>query len=148
MTDTFGIIYGDESKAIRRIVVSDDPDYDYAIHVHAGEGLLVADAARGRDLPAARRAMRAAFAIEPPEPLVAVVNADGVVTAIILADPALDAVERHDLIPAYAGVATGQTYDRDTATFWAPAVRIPAGEGPAGPYPETIVPTYPVPKPE
>jgi hypothetical protein len=148
MSDTYGIIYAEEGKSIRRIVVSDDPNYDYELHVHEGEALLLGDGTKGRDLRAARRAMREALAIEPPEPLVAVVDASNLVTAMIMADPALDAVEGHTLIPAYAGVAIGQTYDQPTDTFWVPETTIPAGEGPGGPYDEQTIPAHPVPKPE
>jgi len=147
MSDTYGIIYADAGKSIRRIVVSDDPNYDYEIHVHEGEALLIGDGSLGRDLIAARRMMRDAFAIEPPEPLVALVDAGNLVTAMIMADPALDAVEGHTLIPAYAGVAIGQTYDAPTDTFWVPEATIPAGVGPGGPYDEQIIPAHPVPKP-
>jgi hypothetical protein len=147
MSDTYGIIYAEEGKSIRRIVVSDDPNYDYTIHAHEGEALLIGDGSLGRDLIAARRAMREALAIDPPEPLVAVVDASNLVTAMIMADPALDVVVDHDLIPAYAGVAVGQTFDPNTDTFWVPETTIPAGEGPGGPYDEYTIPAHPVPKP-
>jgi hypothetical protein len=148
MSDTYGIIYAEEGKSVRRIVVSDDPNYDYELHVHEGEALLLGDAARGRDIHAARRAMREALAVEPPEPLVAVVDAGNLVTAMIMADPALDAVEGHTLVPAYAGVAIGQTYDADTDSFIVPEQIIPAGTYPDGtPRPEEIIPAHPVPKP-
>jgi len=147
MSDSYGIIYAEEGKSIRRIVVSDDPNYDYALHVHEGEALLTADARKGRNLHAARRAMREALAVDPPEPLVAKVDATGLVTAMIMADPALDTVEGHTLIPAYAGVGIGQTYDEATDSFIVPEQIIPAGEGPAGPYDEQVIPAHPVPKP-
>jgi len=148
MSDVYGIIYADVGKSVRRIVVSDDPNYDYEIHVHEGEALLIGDGSLGRDLIAARRAMREALAVDPPEPLVALVDATGLVAAMVMADPALDAVEGHTLIPAYAGVGVGQTYDAPTDTFWVPETTVPAGVGPAGPYDEQVIPAHPVPKPE
>jgi hypothetical protein len=147
MSDAYGIIYAEEGKSVRRIVVSDDPNYDYGIHVHEGEALLLGDPVLGRDLHAARLALWDAFAIDPPEPLVAMVDATGLVTAMIMADPVLDAVEGYALIPAYAGVAIGQIYDEATDTFWVPETTIPAGVGPGGPYDEQIIPAHPVPKP-
>jgi hypothetical protein len=147
MSDVYGIIYADVGKSVRRIVVSDDPNYDYEIHVHEGEALLLGDATRGRDLRAAQRAIRDKFAVDPPEPLVALIDPSDTVVAMIMADPALDVVVGHTLIPAYAGVAIGQTYDRDTDSFIVPETTIPAGVGPAGPYDEYTIPAHPVPKP-
>jgi len=143
----YGVVYGAESSIVRRIVVSDDPDYDYSQHVQEGEAFVLADTKNGMDVFAARAAVQAATRAVAADGLTALVDASGLVTAMIMADPVLDTVEGRDLIPAYDGVAIGQTYDRNTGTFWVPETIIPAGVGPAGPYPETVVPAHPVPKP-
>jgi hypothetical protein len=150
----YGVIYAAGSKMVRRIVVSDDLNYDYSQHVGDGEEVLVEERTRTRDgkgddvsVHAARAAVRIATGIEPPEHVCAVVDGTGLVVNMIAADPDLDTLPEHTLVLAYAGVGIGCTYDQATDTFSAPIVEWPAGISPNGmPY-EAFTTGGPVPKP-
>lgn len=112
---------------IRRIIVADDESMLDGRHAGPGESLLIADW-NGADLFAARAAVKAATGVDPPDHACAVVDPkDGLVVAVICADPTIDAVEGRSLVAAYPGVFEGCTYDKVTDTFTAPVVSVPAG---------------------
>lgn len=143
---SYGIIYAANSKAVRRIVVSDDPNYDYSLHVGPGEAHIVADKKQGSDVFAARAAVEAATGEKSLEPLCAVIDKSGVVVKMMMADPELDAIEAHELIRAYADVAEGHTYDKASDTFIAPIVTIKVSDELGKPEKDVQV-GGPVPKP-
>lgn len=133
----YGIVYATGSKMIRRLIVSDDPNYDFTPHAGQGESVLVADKANGSDLNAAKAVILAAEGVAPPDPTCAIIDKNGNVVQIIAADPALDVVAGHTLVAAYVGVSAGCTYDAASATFTAPLVVTPAGVDKGGkPYPQ------------
>lgn len=145
----FGIVYATDSNTVRRIVVSDDPKYDFAYHVGTGETLLIADKKLGTDVHSARAIVETVTGKKSPEPLVAIVDAQGSVVNMILADPKLDSVEGLALVPAYVGVEVGQTYDVKTDLFTRPSKTIPPGIDKSGnPYSEKTIPSEVVEKPE
>lgn len=57
--EKFGIVYNPQSKEVLRIVISDDSNYDYSLHVASGEAHIVADKKHGTDLFAAGAAVQA-----------------------------------------------------------------------------------------
>lgn len=94
----YGVIYSAKSKMVRRIVVSDDPDYDYSIHVGPGENHLVAERTKDVNVFSARAIVKARTGVESPELVCNVVNQEGLIVDTIAADPDLDSVPGHSLV--------------------------------------------------
>lgn len=148
----YGVIYAAGSKMVRRIVVSDDPNYDYSQHVGEGEEHLVnerltRDGKEDISVHAARAHVKAKTGIDPPEYVCAVVDGTGLVVNMIAADPDIDSIPEHTLVLAYPGVGIGCTYDQASDTFIAPIVEWPAGTSPDGTPYDAFTTGGPVPKP-
>lgn len=145
----FGIIYATNSNTVRRIIISDVTNYDYANHVGLGETLLIADKKLGTDIHSVRSIVENATGKKSPEPLVALVDNSGLVIQMVLADSQLDTFDNLTMVSAYAGVEVGQTYDAKTNTFIRPSKTVPAAIDKLGNLqPEKIIPSEPVEKPK
>lgn len=114
---SIGIIYGADSGIVRRIVIPDE-DAQLAGHVGPGEALLTIPRAAPHDVISVTAAVAKATGKDIPDSRCAVIDKAGVVVEMIHADPALDAVDGHDLATCYAKeVSVGATYDAKTGLF-------------------------------
>lgn len=122
-----GIIYGEKSGIVRRIIVPDD-DAQLAAHVGPGEALLTIPRNDPRDVHSATAAVAAATGKDIPPSRCAMVDSKGAVVGIIAADPVLDSIDGHDLVTVHAkGVDIGATYDKNADAFTTRETIIPAG---------------------
>lgn len=110
MIKQFGIIVSARTKSVRRIVVSNDANYDYTLHIGDGEQLIIGNAERGTDVHIARAEVERITGLPSPEPIVAVVDHKSNVVNVIMADTVLDTIKGHDLIKADRSVSVGHSY--------------------------------------
>ena len=83
------VIYANGSKILRRVVFSNDPEYDFSIHLGPGESMLeIPTDVQG--LPALTSKVEQATGIKPKSPRCAVIDQNGDVVGITCADPELD----------------------------------------------------------
>lgn len=130
-----GIVYATNSKMIRRIVGSDDPNYDYSIHVDknsATETLLLVDASLIKTPDDCAAQVKQATGQVPLDFNCAVVDQTGAVTSLVKADPTIDVLPGATLIAAPDGVDVGHTYDAKNGVFNVPEKQIPATTGKDG----------------
>lgn len=149
------IVYGTASGAVRRIIVDENDRLDPAVHAGPGESAIVVDKPidQRADVHFARRAVEAAIGKPSPDLKSAIVDKDGLVIAVVPADPALDDVPGHDLVEAYhAEIAPGDTYHKPSGLFHAKERRYPPGSivddvsGEANDV-EVVIPSKVLPKP-
>lgn len=98
-----GIIYATKSKIVRRIVVPDsDAELLDPTLIADGESLLVASSSISPSVFEARALIAKAEGIaesDIPDGRCAVVDGNGFVADVLLADPQLDKIDGHDLVP-------------------------------------------------
>ncbi len=146
------IFYATGSKQIRGVLVPDSDEELKALNpkAPAGETMLTVPAfvspQRGIFDPANNQyvidCVTQATGMTPPDPSCAVVDANGVVEAVIAADETLDALPGKTLVQAYSPeIVRGCTYDGRTKQFTVPEQVFPATTDRQGqPVPERIVP--------
>jgi hypothetical protein len=91
-----GVIYGAQSGIVRRIILP-DPGQDLQGHVGPGEALLMLPDGAPSDVISATAAVAQATGKRIPSSCCEVVDAQGVVVAVIAADPVLDRIDGHNL---------------------------------------------------
>lgn len=142
----YGIIYATGSNTVRRMVSSDEVNYDFSKHICSGESLVIADNKNRSDLLAARIAVQTATGKPSLDLICAVVDKSNNVVSIVSADPKLDQILNHTLLLAPAGVSAGCTYDPVGLVFIVPAVVIPAGLDKQGnTVPQQVIPSKTIP---
>jgi hypothetical protein len=143
----YALISGSKSKALRRIVTSTIPNYDFTVHLGHGEQINIVDQIQPLIIDDAHPLI-----IDPNDTIVAplesaVVDEALVVVALIKANPEIDTSPDGQLILSYPGVFVGCTYDAANDWFVAPIVDVPGGVSPDGaPYPPFQV-GGPIPRP-
>jgi len=113
-----GVIYGEQSGIVRRIILPDNGVQELQQHVGPGEALLVLPDGVPADLYSATAAVAEATGKTIPLARCAVVDARDNVVALICADPLLDMLDGHDLVTCpHDYIAVGDKYDRAQASF-------------------------------
>lgn len=129
----FGIIYAIGSGQIRRYIYPTHNDSEIDSHPPGpGEALTTCGIGPYPNsaawLAAVNAAVTAAAGKSPSDPRCAVVDGNGKVVAIIMADPAIDSYPDGTLIAAYSpAIGIGCTYDSGSGLFTIPASTLPAG---------------------
>lgn len=96
---SIGLVIASGSKILRRVIVPDDDvELENRSHVQPGEMLIRYPADAPRDLESLKSAVQTATGVLPPSARTAVVNANGDVVGLCLADPALDKIDGHMLV--------------------------------------------------
>lgn len=86
-----GIIYGTQSKIVRRFVIPDPGEnVNFALHVGPGESVLLVPITDDTSLEAANAAVERATGVRPANPRCVIVNPQGDVLDTIAADPLID----------------------------------------------------------
>lgn len=88
--DKIGIIYGEESGQIRRIVAPASGNFTVTYH-GKGEAILVVDAKGLNTIDAIKAFLQKATGKDPEPKPAAILASDGTIEAVIKADPAIDA---------------------------------------------------------
>ena len=127
MATRYGIVYATSSKALRRIILTDNDATLIAALAGPGETFLLANRVDGYSLDAAKNAIKQATGVKSPNLECAVLDKDNKVTAIILADPTLDNIKDYVLKESYPGVNNTCTFDPAQDLFVAPIKTILAG---------------------
>lgn len=95
-----GVVIGAVSRIIRRVVIADDDSYYKVMVLIPGEHLVLLDAATKTDNQTLTGAIAVATGVSPPntsERCVAV-DAQGIVTQVISADPLIDKLSGSTII--------------------------------------------------
>jgi hypothetical protein len=113
----FAIVIASETKAIRRVIYPDDDNQQ--ISIIDGEEVIFCPVESKGDLDQWKKLVEKETGIYPPDPLCAVLEDDGTVASVIMADPKLDRhPEGKELVEAYSDeIAIGDKYDKAQATF-------------------------------
>lgn len=112
---------------VRRIIVSDDANYDYSKHADGiRESLLVVDRDIVKSPADAEAQVAKATGQQPADYTCAVVDKSGSVVLMTKADPAIDTHPAGDLVLAPDGIAVGNVFDFKAKTFTIPAQITPA----------------------
>lgn len=99
-----GIVYGQVSKAIRKVIIpATDAELD-SMTLAVGEVMLVADKANGTDQATVKNAVQTATGVKPPNGRCAIVDGSGNVVGIISACPTLDAISGMSLVASDAAM--------------------------------------------
>lgn len=122
---SFGIIYASGSKMVRRIIANST---NLGAHIGVGEDLLVVQQDLCPNVFEAQDHVEKATGIKPANFQCAVVDETGIIKSVILADPAIDGVDQHKLIPLYEGVTQDCVFDAKSELFVAPPRIVKAGE--------------------
>jgi hypothetical protein len=93
-----GVIYGEQSGIVRRIVVTDN-EASLAGHLAAGEALLILPNGARHDLYSATAAVALATGKRIPSNRCRIVDRGGREWGMIAADPLLDKLDGYDLVP-------------------------------------------------
>jgi hypothetical protein len=123
-----GIVYSTVSKMIRRVIVPDnDKQLEDQSHIGNGETMLVVSKDVIQSPSDIYSQVELAIGKKPQDITCAIVDKNGSIVRLIKADPAIDAIEDHDLIPAPDEVDISAKYDKVTGKFLIPEKIIPAG---------------------
>lgn len=98
--EKFGVVIGEKSKIVRRIVV---PDRDATLvipgfYTSKGESIIIIDRAKGAYPDVINAAIEQATGVKPSDPRTIVIDKDGMVVDVILADPELDSIPDKTLV--------------------------------------------------
>lgn len=113
------IVYGEKSKIIRRVIVSDEP-IDANEHTHTGEASIHVESISIFKQADIASAVEKATGVKPPDSKHAVVRQDGTIASILQCDPEIDVIPDHEIVKVYAGVLEDCIYDKATDSFIAP----------------------------